>query len=328
MRGFGMNWGLILGIVGIAVTVAAVGVSLIMDESGPVGVFLVAAGFVTIVIVLVYDRILLVRQRLQKQANALADTLHQAAGKLEGTVRDYTDQLEAIGAKVGLPNDARFIPDGFIGLQRQAILVETNQDTGPDHARMAVLGHLPSYMRFNDLSESMGQRLYHNWQPPHYIPEYVNLVNQRSAALRSFIEHGGVVREIYEREKIEHYVTKRFTFHDRVSDPQEEIEERLRALLRFLDYPNYYVSLLDDPSEAPGHHFLLKQNVGLVLDLRTTDIRSHFTQSLEGLFTDSGSVLAQFELRFTAAARQTDRDHVRAFIEDMLRRLRKDPEAA
>jgi hypothetical protein len=173
-------------------------------------------------------------------------------------------------------------------------------------------------MRLEPLTEKVGKALYYNWEPPHYIPEYVNLVNQRAQAFRAFIEKGGIVREIYEKSKIQQYVMKGFTFHDRVVDPTEEIEERLRALLRYLDSQNYYISLLEDETDRPGHHFLLKSNVGLVIDLRTTDIQRHFTQSLEGLYTDSQPILEQFERKFAIAWKQSDKSEVRNFIEDLL----------
>jgi hypothetical protein len=301
----------------LAITLTIGGITLMLTHNEvnlvlAFGVVLTIIGIILLVALIFDDKL---------QSNN--DKISNASKGLETQIQNYTNQLEEVGNKLNLLNDARFIPDGFIGLQRQSILLELNTDTGNDRVRMAIMGHLPSYMRLKPLDETTGKKLYHNWEPPHYIPEYIELTNKRKKAFDTFLENNGVVREIYEKDKIQQYVTQHSTFHDKVEDPIEEIKERLEALKFYINkYPNYYICLLESETDHSRHHFLLKQNVGLVLDLRTTDIKSHFTKSLEGLFTDSKSTLEQFEQRFSSAWVQQEKLDTIAFIDGLLATLK------
>ena len=220
-------------------------------------------------------------------------------------------------------NDARFLPEGFIGLQKQGLVLDEDQQIGADRVRMAILGHLPSHMRLNDLTEERGRQLYENWEPPHLVADYVSLINRRSWALKRFVDSGGVVRDIYDKVKLAQYVAQGSTFHDKVLDPSEEILERLRRLLHYVERPNYYICLVGDEEDRPGPYFLLKQRVGLVIDLRTAETQAHFTKSLDGLYTDSAIALDGFEEKFRLTWRPTEKDEVRDLLANFVRQLSK-----
>lgn len=240
-------------------------------------------------------------------------------------LQSYNRNLEETARRLGVRNDARFLPEGFIGLQKQSLVLEEDTQTGPERVRMAVLGHLPSHMRLTELSDERGRQLYDNWEPPHLIADYVRLVNRRSSALRRFLDTGGIVREIYDKAKLSQYVAKGSTFHDKIQDPPDEIIERLRTLIHFIAKPNYYISLVGDDQDRPGPHLLLKQGVGLVVDLRTAETQKHFTKSLDGLYTDSPVVMEGFEEKFSLAWRQIEKDQVRDFLENLVRKAQGKP---
>lgn len=227
-------------------------------------------------------------------------------------------------------NDARFITRGFIGLQTQSLRLDEDDLIGPNHERMAILGHLPSHVRLTEMSLERAEKLYDNWEPPYLVPDYVRLVNRRSKAMRAFLDNGGYVREIYHQAQFSHYVEHGNTFHDLVKDPPVEIIERLNGLLEFLKYPNYSICILGKEEDRPGPYFLLKQGVGLVVDLRTTETDRHFTKSLDGLYTEAPEALQGFAEKFTLTWPRrdhssqhdyTDRTTVRRFLNDLVAQL-------
>jgi len=215
----------------------------------------------------------------------------QVNGKLE------IDELHKKEQLVTDINDARFIKDGFIGLQKQINILESSQNIGKGYERLAVLGHLPSFMRLNPLTEEIGRILYYNWEPEYYIPDYVDLVNQRADFFKSYIDSGGISRDIFFKNSISKYVQNRFTFHDKNEDPLEEIEERINTLIHYNKKKNYFLYLLEEEKTVPK--FLLKTKIGLVVDLRTTEVNKHFTHSIDGLFTQSDEIIKEFSRKFS-----------------------------
>jgi hypothetical protein len=137
--------------------------------------------------------------------------------------------------------------------------------------------------------------------------------------LRRFVESGGVVREIYDKTKLSQYVAQGYTFHDRIVDPSDEILERLRALIHYLHKSNYYICLVEEGEDQPGPYFLLKQGVGLVIDLRNTETQKHFTKSLDGLYTDSPIALDGFEEKFRLVWRHMEKDNVLDFLSGLIK---------
>ena len=221
-------------------------------------------------------------------------------------------------------NNAKFILDGFIGLQRQINILESSLSVDRGYERLAILGHLPSFMRLNDLSVEIGMSLYLNWEPEYVIPEYVELVNQRAEYFRSYIEKGGIARDIFFKPSIQNYVENRFTFHDKNEDPASEIQERLEALLYFNKKPNYFLYLLDEEKAVPK--FLLKTKVGLVIDLRTTEVNKHFTHSIDGLFTQADDILKEFSRKFSNLIESQKVNRVTAnqnFLQGLLNKVKE-----
>jgi hypothetical protein len=242
-------------------------------------------------------------------------------GKLSAMVQEYSKNLYTLAEKVGISSDAKFIPDGFIGLQRQAIMIESNLEIGDDYVRMAIHGHLPSYMRIAPISDERARLLYVNWKPPHFVPEYHKLINQRREAFDSFLNKGGIVREIINKDSLVRYVKSKVALHDDILDPHQEIEERLSALLYYMKKKNYYVSFLEKEYNFP--RFLLKSNVGLVVDIRTSGEEHHFTRSIDGLYSKSEAVMDEFERKFESIWQSPNPSEDKEFIESLLKELKE-----
>jgi len=312
------------GVVGISLTLVATGVTLLVAVSDDAALVAAVVSIVlgTLLPIVFWFRTSFFAERARAEAaiSASTESLERFSSGVVSTLAEYTRSMEDTASRLGVMNDARFLPEGFIGLQKQCLVLDEEPQVGQDRVRMSILGHLPSHMRLNDLSEERGRLLFENWEPPHLVSDYVNLINRRSAALRKFVDSGGVVREIYDREKLTQYVAQGSTFHDRVQDPSEEIAERLQTLMHYIQRPNYYVCLTSD-EDRPGPYFLLKQGVGIVIDLRTTETQKHFTKSLDGLYTDSPIALDGFEDKFTLNWRQTEKDKVRDFLTGLLNEL-------
>jgi hypothetical protein len=295
------------------------GAALLPNSTGTqvvVGIMLVGMGVIAFFIVIVYY-----------ETGTLKTSLQSSAAQLNQSIISYTNSLKQVAEQIGVVNDARFIPDGFIGLQRECIAFERNSPPGVRPVRMGVFGHLPSHLRLSPLNIERGMQLFDNWEPPHMIADYIALVNERRDAILAFIKSGGVCREIYEQMRIEQYLSKRYTFHDQVVDPLEEVEERLNALRSLLDYKNYYLCFIPPTEERTGPYYLLKQGVGLIIDLRTTEPERHFTRSVDGLFTNSPRTMDDFERKFERASKTMDRkilfDQVEKYL-DIVRTKRRE----
>ena len=211
----------------------------------------------------------------------------------------------------------RFIPNGFVGLQKESVALEkkdiravnTHDRNYRDRIdRIAVYGHLPSFIRIEDMKVELGKKLFGNWVPQGKIEDYVDLVNQRRKAFWDFVTtKKGIVHDVFDKRRIELYVTGKCTMHDRVMDPPEEIIARLEAVRHLLkDYVNYHVHLLDRPMERPGPFYFLKQGVGLVVDLRSADTTNHITGSYDGVFTEDKKIIKQFMYEFCQAHQLSD----------------------
>lgn len=314
-----------LAALGLSATLIVGGVTLLLTSSVTaavvVGVVAIAVGF--FLPAAIWLNTAFTAERASASA-ALNDISAQFDSQCKGMISQldsYTQAMNDTARRLGVRNDARFLSEGFIGLQRSFLTLDEDSQVGHDRVRMAVLGHLPSYMRLNDLPEERGRRLYENWEPPHLVSNYVGLINRRSRALRRFVESGGVVREIYDKTKLSQYAAQGYTFHDRVVDPSDEILERLRALIHYLQQPNYYICLVEDGEDQPGPYFLLKQGVGLVIDLRNTETQKHFTKSLDGLYTDSPIALDGFEEKFRLVWRHMEKDKILDFLNGLMKEI-------
>lgn len=305
-----------IGFLGVAATLLVGGIALLVVDNTPAQ----TAGVICVALAFIIPASFWLHSAFSAERRDLRDSVDNAVTQ----VVSYTSALQDTAKRLGIQNDARFLPEGFLGLQKQSLVLEEDPQTGPDRVRMAVLGHLPSHIRLEDLNEERGRQLYDNWEPPHLVSDYVRLVNRRSSALRRFLDSGGIVREIYDKTKLSQYVAIGSTFHDKIQDPKEEILERLRAILHFIDKSNYYICLVGGQEDAPGPHFLLKQGVGLVMDIRTAETQKHFTKSLDGLFTDSLEIMNGFEEKFRMSWRQIEKDKAREFLEGLIATLRGD----
>lgn len=311
-----------LAAMGISATFVIGGVTLLLSipstAAKVAAVVAIAAGFLLPVILWLNAAFIAERASVNAVINDTSARLDSQCKSVISQLESYTQAMNDTASRLGVRNDARFLPEGFIGLQKSFLILDEDSQLGPDRVRMAVLGHLPSHMRLNDLTEERGRRLYENWEPPHLVADYVSLINRRSRALRRFMDSGGVVREIYDKAKLSQYVAQGYSFHDKVQDPSDEIRERLRALIHYLAKPNYYICLAEDDEDQPGPYFLLKQGVGLVIDLRNTETQAHFTKSLDGLYTDSPIALGGFEEKFRLNWHQTEKDKVLEFLSGLV----------
>jgi len=253
------------------------------------------------------------------KSNKVVEKRLEKVGQIENGTFENSPTKEA---NFNVINDARFISDGFIGLQKQINTIESSVTSGRGYERLAVLGHLPSFMRINPLKEAVGRILYYNWEPEYYIPDYVKLVNERSQFFKAYIENGGISRDIFFKKSISNYVNHRFTFHDKNEDPIEEIEERLKTLKHYNRERNYYLYLIEEEKTVPK--FILKTNVGLVIDLRTTEVNKHFTHSIDGLFTQSDDIIREFTRKFSNLIDSQNINRVQAndeFLSDLLDKI-------
>jgi hypothetical protein len=320
-----MGKALNLAVLGLSATFVVGGVTLLLATSGSparvAGVLIIAVGVLIPVILWLNAVFMAERAAADTAINATTAQLGALSENVISKLQSYTQAMNDTADRLGVQNDARFLPEGFIGLQRSCLALDEDTQVGPDRVRMAIMGHLPSYMRLNELTDERGRRLYENWEPPHLVSDYVRLINRRSAALRKFVEAGGVVREIYDETKLSQYAARGWTFHDRVKDPPDEILDRLRALIHYLAKPNYYICMLGEDEDRPGPYFLLKERVGLVIDLRTTETQKHFTKSLDGLYTNSPTALEGFEEKFRLTWRQTEKDKVLDFLSGLVRKI-------
>jgi hypothetical protein len=313
-----------LAVVGVSATFVVGGVTLLLTTtSSPAkvsGVLIIAIGVLIPIILWLNDTFTAERAAAAAAITATIAKLDALSENAISQMESYTKAMNDTADRLGVQNDARFLPEGFIGLQRSCLALDEDPQVGPERVRMAILGHLPSYMRLNDLTDERGRRLYENWEPPHLVSDYVRLINRRSSALRKFVDAGGVVREIYDKTKLSQYAAEGWTFHDRVQDPPDEILERLRTLIHYLAKPNYYICLLGE-EDRPGPYFLLKEEVGLVIDLRTTETQKHFTKSLDGLYTNSPVALEGFEEKFRLTWRQMEKDKVLDFLSGLVKKI-------
>lgn len=313
--------------IGISATMFVGGLAFLITQNDtlfkPVGYILVSMGFIISCSSLLYAKFAEISGAGIQRAKEIGDLLDDKIGSLDKSIRGYTESLQETCDKLGLQNDGRFVPKGFIGLQQQANKLEQDQNLDGEYVRKAVLSHLPSHMRINDLTDKRGNQLYHNWEPPDLVPMYVEITNKRKEALKTFVNNNGIVREIYDANKIENYVREQFTFHDNIKDPPEEIEERLRSLLYYIEQPNFYLGLIKNTYTGP--RYMLKDNVGLLIDLRSTEIDAHFTNSIDGVYTESLDLLNEFDRKFGNIWRSTvyDKEENKKFIKDLLSMLNK-----
>lgn len=321
-----MSRGVFYTCLGISASVITTGATMISDSAGTgasVGIILVGIGIIAMIILMVIRDNQLLKSGLRSLISELENSLRSSMSELENTIKNNTKSLKDAEKEIAVMNDSRFISDGFIGLQKEFVVLENNVSLGLGPTdRMGVFGHLPSHIRNTDLEVSRGKILYFNWESPQMIPTYVKFVNERRMAMLRFLDSGRICREVYEQAKIEQYLKDRYTFHDRVVDPLEEIEERfdgLRLLLK--TYQNYYLYFIPSNIKRTGPYYLLKQNVGLILDLRTNEAGQHFTDSIDGLFTNSRQVMDYFAKKFvrtvTATAENVSIDEVEKYLDEI-----------
>jgi hypothetical protein len=283
-----------------------------------IGVILLALGGVLGPVFLLQS--LYVRRIKKDTVNAVRDSrawLETHLGETRQLVTEYTARLVESAERTGAAYDVKAISGGYIAMQQAAFCIDSVPLLEKNATkRMAIQGHVPSYVRGKPLTLEIGKKIFASWNPPDMIPEYVSLVNQRRTQLHALLDHGCWVKDIYHKSILIDYAKKGYGFPDAVEDPNEEIYERLSFMLQCLDLENYHLSLLE--KDMPGTHFLLRPNVGLVLDLRTSSRKPHFSDSIQGLQTNSLPVLAVFESKFDALWRVTKKDEARKFLKELL----------
>ena len=209
---------------------------------------------------------------------------------------DKESDLSATIVEVG--KDDFIIKGGFIGLQEEINKLENNEKEG---VRLAVFGHLPSYLRLKPLKEEVAKLLFCNQESPRTIQKYVILVNKRKEIFEKYIGNDkNFASDIFFKKDIEDYVEKGCAASlDDVEDPPIEIKERLEALLEYNEKSNYNLYLLSEKTVIPK--FILKSNVGLVIDLRSATsfgTRTHFDDSISGLHIAAKDILDVFKYQF------------------------------
>ncbi|MEM7374520.1 MAG: hypothetical protein AAF587_38365 [Bacteroidota bacterium] len=221
-----------------------------------------------------------------------------------------------------------FIEDGFIGLQKKLISLELFKEEGKNSfssVRRGLLSHIASYMRLNKMSLDTGKQIYKNWRPEFKVNQYVELVNKRFAAFQGFIESGGIVMEAYSKQAIIDYSENRNTYYDKVSDPWLEIEERLTAILHYMEYDNYYISLLD---VSPGIHFISKEGFGIIFDIRTVEYDKNHVLSTSGIYSSSELLVQEFNRKFESVRDlHANKEDARIFLKKTLEQVRKKKES-
>lgn len=336
-----MGKGLFYTLLGIFASLIVAGVGILSTSGGTtpasggtaaaVAIILIGIGIIALVLINIYElrRGLLERlsneySRLNTISESLAGQLQAAATGITDVVQDHTRTLEHVAGQLGVQNDARFVPTGFIGLQRESIELENASVPGRETPlRMGVFGHLPSHVRTAPLDRDTGAKLYHNWEPPHLIEQYIQLVNDRRAAMLRFLEDGGVIREAYEQGKIEQYIEQRHTFHDQIDDPLDEIEDRLRALRGLLDRDNYYLYFIEATEDRTTPYYMLKPHVGLLIDLRTTEPERHLTRSIDGLVSTSAEAMDDFQRKFERIVHTRDKGELIGQVEKYIDQVRQ-----
>jgi hypothetical protein len=233
-----------------------------------------------------------------KVQQSLASLQKIIAEKKNNLDSEYT-KIEAIPAVSPKKNDVKgdfIIKGGFIGLQEKINELEKNEKEG---ARLTILGHLPSYLRLKPLKKEIARQLFFNQESSKTIEEYVKLVNERKEIFDKYIRNEkNVASAIFFKKDIEDYVKEKCAkSFDDVSDPDEEIKERLEALLEYNEMGNYDLYILTEKKVVPK--FILKSNVGLVIDLRSaTSFGTHFSDSISGLYIESKDIIDVFKYQF------------------------------
>lgn len=338
-------------LLGTSATIIVGGISIVFIENNwakYTGILLILIGTLTLILLIIYNQYKSLEQANTDYQNHLSSFLTGYKGEVTGEFNNQKNRMESISTSIntkldnfstniitglndhfnkykevientGIENDAKFIKEGFIGLQKKINTIENSSGTGDEFVRMAVLGHLPSYMRLNDLTIEMGRKLYSSWEPPYLVTTYIQLVNQRKHAFNNFMQNGGVARDIFLKQELEDYVRNGCTFHDSVEDPVEEIEERINALLRYIEMPSYWICLLDEHKKTPN--YIMKEQTGIVIDLRTTELKRHFTDSIDGLYSSSPKILHEFRRKFQMNwpnDRQSDKNEIKKFLRGLL----------
>ncbi len=194
--------------------------------------------------------------------------------------------------------ETHFITDGFIGLQKKCIELEGIK-TDKGKSRIGIFGHLPSHMRNidNRLTKERGDVLF---QGPgvtsNQINRYVDLVNQRTQALYDFLNSGGSCIEVYYESFISRYVEGNFRFNKNMPDMPEEVRDRINGLLFFLNkFDSYKINIIpNEDKRRKGPYFFLRQDVGLIIDLRTSEIDPDRARYIDGIYTTEKKVIEEF----------------------------------
>ena len=311
-----------LTVLGIAATFFGIGITMVFLTEivfRIIGALVCVVSFIIPIALVIYYKFKSIETINIDYKNQLTEGIKSYHEQIDHEMQKYTSTLSNIISRSSIDNDALFIRDGYIGLQKQINILESSSEIGNGNVRMCISGHLPSYMRLKDLSNDMGSKLYKSWKPPNMVKVYVDLINQRRHAFQNFIEKGGIARDIFYKNDIYEYIHDGCTFHDNVEDPIEEMEERISALLSYIKHDNYYICLIDEKRTSPN--FLLKQGYGLVVDMRTTEVDAHFTNTVDGLYTNSKDIIKEFERKFELnwhPDHQTNKRDIERFLQDLL----------
>jgi hypothetical protein len=243
---------------------------------------------------------------------SLLGIIYELKDNLQNTFNPANDVIEN-------KNDAYFIKGGFYALQKTVVELEKNTDK--DKARYAVLGHIPSYMRRNPLTDKEAGQMFRHFRPAYLINDYVKLVNERFELFKDFLNKGGFIQEIYFKSDIENYVDGKNSPFDDAIDPISEVKERLSAMIEYNSKSNYYLYLLDKKVAIPK--FVLKDKLGLVIDLRTVDTHTHLDNSYDGIFTKSHNVMTDFYSKFHKLVNDMNRNSNYSFLKNQLNHLNK-----
>jgi len=234
-------------------------------------------------------------------------------------------------------HNAFFILNGFRGLQEHINSLEKKMNYNfKGNKRLSVLGHLPSYIRTDDMTKEEAEILYDNWEFKSNAHSYAELINKRKDLFNDYIENKeNQACDILFKSSLESYVENQFTSFDQIKDPRKEIEKRLKALLKYnRESSNYYLFFLEDKDlKKKGiskvfPKFILEPNIGIVVDLRSTEDSILYSDSIGGISTESKDILNKFYNKFNEIRKisRCNRRSNTIFLEKLIRKNEELPD--
>jgi SAM-dependent methyltransferase len=258
---------------------------------------------------------------------------HQAGWEKSLKEKIFNTAQEVSSASVIWPppliadkNPFAIIDDSMNGYMKRCIDIES----AATKRRYAVFKHLPSFVRKSPMTVSDSISIRRNWDTTGQV-EYCELTNERRRTVQKMLVDGSsdlVIREIYERPIIEHWVRTGEMFPGEGSSPLAERKERLAGLLHILRHSSPHKYNIRVTSGALHFPFVICDD-HVVIDVGR-QVRKSYTVGISGLFCSDPSTVQSYADFFQGIWESIDlpsdseRIKIMDWLEDLLSELEKE----